>query len=162
MSVILATLVATLMVAAGETRAHVPIVPFHTEVHFVRGSSRDSRIADIFATSGKKAYVLSFHSEYMSHGRYLLGVDLVLREADDHDSEHNLLDPQGNWHGIRPDTFAATDLARGPQNSAFGTDGKITIESKGIVVNVRILSANVKPLPQDVEQHLRNTTPQLE
>jgi hypothetical protein len=86
----------------------------------------------------------------------------MLNKASKADADANLLSPTGNWHGMQPYNFTSRDLAHGAERSVLGADRTMTIGRLGIVVRVKILAAEVAPLPDDVVQRLRLRTPQVE
>jgi RHS repeat-associated protein len=64
----------------------------------------------------------------------LVGVNLVLNDVGHLSADSNLLSPTGNWHGLQPYAFVASDLLKGPDNSTFGAHRTIEVKRKGLVV----------------------------
>jgi hypothetical protein len=72
-----------------------------------------------------------------------VGVDLVLNDLGHASPDSNLLSPTGNWHGLQPYTFIASDFVKGPDNSTFGAHRTIEIKSKELVMGINVLGVKV-------------------
>lgn len=62
----------------------------------------------------------------------------------------NLLTPFGVFHGLQPYHFAALDLVRGPDRSAYGRVRALPIRRTATRLAVRIVEAQTRPSPPTV------------
>jgi len=146
--------VAVLVLArAGNSTEYV--VPLSTHVRFSRRQAGPRWTQYVMSASGRPAYVLTLQPDY-AVGRYLVGVDMVLRRISDQSEDDNLLSPPGNWHGLQPYNFMAWDLRSGADKSAFGGMRDIVIKRLGLAVRIEVEKAatslgprHTPPMPAD-------------
>jgi hypothetical protein len=132
------------MVLSAATK--LQIVPLQTTATFSTQSAKTKWSVPIKSTDGRTVYVLSFDSFLWVSGQ-VEGVDLILKRPHDRADAPNLLEPPGRWHGLQDYMFAADDLAKGAQNSAFGEQRTITDKRRGLVVRILVSNAKVSPIP---------------
>ncbi|HTY65744.1 MAG TPA: hypothetical protein VMH36_03775 [Alphaproteobacteria bacterium] len=60
--------------------------------------------------------------------RHLSSLELVLQKAGSDTAATNMLDPPGHWHGYQKYMFAASDFARGPEQSAYGRTRTMSVK----------------------------------
>ena len=84
--------------------------------------------------------------------KQVIGVDLVLRNAENPKTDENLLRPAGNWHGLQPYNFVATDLMHGADKSVFSARRSIKVTSKKLTVLIQILDAKIRALPDGTHE----------
>jgi hypothetical protein len=101
--------------------------------------------------ANKKAYTLSLEPE-LDVGKHVVGVDLVLRDADEPKTSENLLSPSTNWHGLQPYNFVASDLLNGSDRSAFGSRRSIKITSRELDIEIQILDVTLRTLPDGTQE----------
>jgi hypothetical protein len=121
------------------------ISPLHAQAVFSRSSPGKAWSEFVRTTSGKKVYRLFFDPQRDVSG-ILVGVDLVLSDSM-HGPGLNLLNPPGNWHGLQPYDFVASDFLHGPNKSGFGAHRVISVDRKGIVVDIDVLDVKVSASP---------------
>jgi len=126
--------------------AQVRILPFHINAVYSRDRSNKPWSALIHAVDGKRAYQLFFDEEHDARGT-LCCIHLVLNDGMGRHPNLNLLRPKGNWHGLQPYDFVASDFLQGIDKSAFGRHRTINVERKGIVVQIEVLEVKVNPVP---------------
>jgi len=143
----IASVLALSLVAISLSAAHPRIAPLRVTAAFSRDSSAQPWSAFIHSTDGKTLYKLFFYEERDVRGT-LLGVDLVLDDGRYSRSNLNLLSPKGNWHGLEPYDFVASDFLHGIDKSGFGRHRTIKLEGKGIVVRIDVLDVKVSPAPR--------------
>ena len=78
----------------------------------------------------------------------LVGIDLVLNDLAHADPDSNLLSPAGNWHGLQPYMFDASDFLKGPDNSVFGARRTIEVKRNDLVVAINVLNVKVASTPE--------------
>lgn len=129
------------------TQAKARIVPLQTTATFSSHYREKHWSAPIKSINGTTQYVLSLEldSDVRHH---VVTVELVLRRPGDKESQVNLLNPR-SWHGLQPYDFAANDLARGIQNSAFGEKRTVSLKNLGLRVTIHVLKATVSPISDD-------------
>jgi hypothetical protein len=81
-----------------------------------------------------------FSPEYDVGGN-LVVLDLVVNRIGRHDPDFNLLAPPGNWHGLQPYAFPASDLVNGPERTMFGATRTISITGNRLAMKITILGA---------------------
>jgi hypothetical protein len=97
------------------------------------------------ASDGSTVYVLALEPDFdVEH--HAVTLELVLRHSGDKTDAPNLLDPTGRRHGLQAYDFAANDLARGVQKSAFGEKRTVSLKSLGLVVRIVVSKASVSPI----------------
>lgn len=133
-------------ILAGAGNSAQMIVPLSTHVRFSRSQAGLRWKQYVMNTSERPAYALTLQPEY-AVGRYLVGVDLVLRRIGDENDDDNLLNPSGDSHGLQRYSFMAWDLRSGPDKSAFGTTRKIVIKRLGLVVRIEVEKADTSVGP---------------
>jgi hypothetical protein len=129
----------------------VRIVPKQMQIQFLRGASKEVWADQLYSPSNKKLYILSLEPE-LDVGRYVVGVDLVLRDAEEAKTDENLLSPAGNWHGLQPFNFMASDLLHGADKSAFGARRTIKVTSRRLNVAIQILDSKVRTSPEGTHE----------
>ena len=135
--------VATSLVA--EPTRKPRISPLQTIATFTSKASKDRWSVSVKSTDGTTAYVLSLEPDF-DVGHHPVTLELVLHRPGDRADGSNLLDPTGIRHGLQAYDFAADDLARGPQKSAFGENRTIPLNSLGLVVKINVSKAVVSQI----------------
>jgi hypothetical protein len=125
--------------------AQPPIIPLRTSATFSSRTFRHRWSVPIKSNDGRTMYVL-FLEPTFDVGHHVATVELVLRRPDEKKGAANLLAPSGNWHGLQPYDFPATDLAQGVKKSVFGEKRTIVPQSLGIVLQITISNAQVSPI----------------
>lgn len=100
------------------------------------------------SAQGTTVYELSLEPQ-ADRQRHVIGVTLALRDPGDGADTRNLLEPEGNWHGLHPFDFPARDFAAGIDGSSFGRARKIFAARVGLVVRIVFLEAQVRPLKKN-------------
>jgi hypothetical protein len=121
------------------------IVPIKTSAGFSSQTPENPWSIPIRSTDGSTAYLLSLEPD-LDVGHHVVTLELVLRHPGDKTYASNLLDPTGRRHGLQSYDFAANDLARGVQNSAFGKKRTVFLKNLGLVVRIDVLKATVSPV----------------
>ena len=80
-------------------------------------------------------------------GKHVVVLELVLQRRGRKRDDSNLLDPTGKLHGYQPYSFAASDFARGAQNSIYGDLRVIDLHQLGMELRVKVTGVNVEPTP---------------
>ena len=122
------------------------IVPKQMQAQFSQGASTKAWTDHLYSPSNKKLYVLSLVPE-VDVGKHAIGIDLVLRNAEKPKTGENLLSPTGNWHGLQPYNFVASDLKHGADGSVFGARRSIKVTSRKLNVVIQILGVKSRALP---------------
>ncbi len=134
---------------------HPVITPFREKVSFYRASAQDSApqqkcyadtvwTAEIRDESGKPIYKLTLEPMCMVGG-YVIGVDLLLKDAD-RPNEYNLLCPDDVCIGLQKFDFNARDFVHGPDKSIFGAKRTMSVPGRNIVVTATVLNVVVSPI----------------
>lgn len=131
--------------------AQQQISPLHIKAAFSQSRSTNPWSTFVRSADGKRAYKLYFHLERNVKGS-LVGINLVLNDVGHLSPDSNLLSPTGNWHGVQPYAFVASDLLKGPDKSAFGSRRKIEVKRRGLVVEISVLNAKVASTPEGDDQ----------
>ena len=141
--IIVVLLVSACPIAAA-ARTRPPLIrPLQTVAEFARGSSATAPWSTyVYTSDGRRAYVMWFSAEYDVAGN-LVGIDLVLNRSGRRDPDFNLLAPSGNWHGLQPYMFPASDLVHGPEGTGFGASRTISVGRVRLVVKIAILASKV-------------------
>lgn len=121
------------------------IVPLHTSVAFSSEAPGNRWSVPIKSTDGSLAYILSLEPDFDVE-QHVVTLELVLRHPRDKANAPNLLDPTGRRHGLQSYDFAASDLARGVQKSAFGEKRTVSLKNLGLLVRIDVLKAEVSPV----------------
>jgi len=121
------------------------IVPLQTSATFSAQSPENRWSVPIKWTDGSTAYVLSLEPDF-DLGHHIVTLELVLRRPGGKTDAPNLLDPTGRRHGLQAYDFAADDLARGVQNSAFGEKRTVSLKTLGLVVRIAVSKATASPI----------------
>jgi hypothetical protein len=85
-------------------------------------------------------------------GKHVIGVDLVLRNADEPKTDENLLSPPGNSHGLQPYNFVASDLLHGADRSVFGARRSIKVTSRKLNIVIQILDVKFRTLSDGTQE----------
>src|SRR5277367_4792617 len=85
------------------------IVPKQMHAQFSQTDSAKAWTDHLDSPANNKVYTLSLEPDLDVH-KHVIGVDLVLRDADEPKTNDNLLSPVTNWHGLQPYDFVASDL----------------------------------------------------
>jgi hypothetical protein len=133
--------VAVLAMTSG-VLASEKILPLQAKADFSRSSSAKPWSTYLVSQGGKRTYKLFLEPEY-DKNRVLIGVDLQLVDARG-SADVNLLNPH-DWHGLQPYDFVASDLIQGAEKSTFGAHRTITVEGRGIAVQIDIIKVQVSP-----------------
>ncbi len=121
------------------------IAPLRTRAHFSVQSGTTHWSAPVKSPNETTVYLLELEPDFdVAH--HVVDVELVLRGADKNGAASNLLDPTGHRHGLQAYDFAAADLAKGAQASAYGEKRTITLEKLGLVVSIVVAKAVVSPV----------------
>ena len=122
--------------------ASVDVFPLRTTATFSTQSQKKQWSVPIKSTDGTVQYVLSLEPDFdVEH--HVVTVELILQRPSTKPNGPNLLDPTGRRHGLQAYDFAANDLARGIQHSAFGKERIIRLTILGIVVRIVVSKATV-------------------
>jgi hypothetical protein len=127
------------------------IAPKQVQAEFSLKNSTKPWADHLYSPSNKKLYDLSLEPE-VSVAKHVIGVDLVLRNADNLKTDENLLRPAGNWHGLQPYNFVATDLMHGADKSVFGLRRSIKVTTKKLTVVIQILDEKIRALPDGTQE----------
>ena len=127
------------------------IAPKQMRAEFSPENSTKPWTDHLYSPSNKKLYDLSLEPE-VSVAKHVIGVDLVLRNAENPKADENLLRPAGNWHGLQPYNFVATDLMHGADKSVFGARRSIKVTSKKLTVAIQILDEKIRALPDGTQE----------
>ena len=127
------------------------IVPKQMQAQFSQGAPKAVWTDNLYSLSNKKLYVLSLNPE-VNVGKHVVGIDLVLRNAEESEARKNLLSPTGKWHGLQPYNFVASDLLHGAERSAFGARRSIKVTSGGLDIEIQVLDVKVGALPDGTQE----------
>jgi hypothetical protein len=127
------------------------IVPKQMQAEFSRRASTQAWTDYLYSPSNKKLYVLSLEPE-IDVAKHVVGVDLVLRDAEKPKADENLLSPAGNWHGLQPYDFDATDAIHGAEGTVFGANRSIKVTNRQLNVVIHILDIRTRPLPDGTQE----------
>lgn len=127
------------------------IAPEQVEVEYSRGALTNGWMHYIYSAARKKLYVFSLEPQ-IDNAKHVIGIDVVLHDADKPNADENLLNPPGNWHGLQPYSFMASDLVNGPVKSAFGLHRIITVTNRGLNIGIRILDVKIGTLPDSAHE----------
>jgi hypothetical protein len=127
------------------------IAPKQMQAEFSPENSTKPWTDHLYSPSNKKLYDLSLEPG-VNVAKQVIGVDLVLRNSENPKTDENLLRPAGNWHGLQPYNFVATDLMHGTDKSAFGARRSIKVMSKKLTVVIQILDAKIRALPDGTHE----------
>lgn len=116
----------------------------------VKSFSHPSAIV-LKAPSGK-AYRLSLVPD-RDIRNHVVVLELVLQKKAGR-NDPNLLDWTGKLHGYQPYSFAASDFARGPQNSTYGDERVIESRKLGMRIRVEVVAVNVEPIGENTSESL--------
>jgi hypothetical protein len=131
--------------------ASARIVPKQMQAEFSRAASKKVWTDYIYSPTNKKLYVFSLEPQ-LDVGNHIIGIDLLLRDAERPKSDENLLNPPRPWHGLQPYSFMASDLLHGAGGSAFGAHRTIRVRGRGLDVGIQILVARISALPDGAYQ----------
>jgi hypothetical protein len=141
-NIVIASLLLSCLPDAG---AKPQIIPLRTNATFSAQAPEKRWSVPIESANGSGAFVLSLEPDF-DVGHHVVTIELVLRRSGDKSDAQNLLDPTGRRHGLQPYDFAADDLARGVQKSAFGGKRTVSLKSLGLVVRIVVSKATVSPI----------------
>lgn len=127
------------------------IAPKQMQAEFSQGTSTTTWTDYLYSPSNKKLYILSLEPE-VNVAKHVIGVDLVLRNAEKPKTDENLLSPAGNWHGLQPYNFVATDLMHGADRSVFGVRRSIKVTSRKLNVVIQILDEKISASPDGTQE----------
>lgn len=127
------------------------IAPKQMQAEFSLENSAKPWADHLYSPSNKKLYDLWLEPE-VNVAKRVIGVDLVLRNAENPKTDENLLRPAGNWHGLQPYNFVATDLMHGADKSLFGARRSIKVTSKKLTVVLQILDEKIRVLPDGTQE----------
>jgi hypothetical protein len=127
------------------------IAPKQMQAEFSREDSTKTWTDHLYSPSNRKLYVVSLEPE-VNVAKHVIGVDLVLRNAEKPKTAENLLSPVGNWHGLQPYNFVATDLMHGADKSVFGACRSIKVINRKLNVVIRILDEKIRALPDGTQE----------
>jgi hypothetical protein len=127
------------------------IVPKQMHAQFSQGDSAKAWTDHLDSPANKKVYILSLEPD-LDVGRHVIGVDLVLRDADEPKTNENLLSPAKNWHGLQPYNFVASDLLSGADRSVFGARRSIKITSRELDIEIQIVDVKLTALPDGTRE----------
>ena len=153
-AVILYGMLASASFAAAPQEKGIPvtsIAPRQMQAEFSRERSANPWTDHLYSRSNKELYDLRPEPE-SNAAKHVIGVDLVLRSAVNPMTDENLLSPAGNWHGLQPYNFVATDLMHGAGKSVFGARRSIKVPSKKLVLVIQILDAKIRTLPDGTQE----------
>jgi hypothetical protein len=133
--------------------ASVPIAPKQMQAEFSRRVPKRIWTDNIVSATNKKLYIFSLEPQ-VDVDKHIIGVDLVLRDAEKSktDENLNLLNPPGNWHGLQPYNFMASDLLHGAEQSAFGKNRNIRVASRRLAISIQIMGVRVSTLPNGTHE----------
>jgi hypothetical protein len=140
---VLALLFVTLVLSRG-LAAQPRIIPVRTTATFSSDTLKDRWSVLIKSNGGRTMYVLTLEPDF-DVGHHVVTLELALRRPGEKNGAANLLAPSGNWHGLQPYDFPATDLAQGVKKSVFGEKRTMVLQSLGIVLQITISNAKVSP-----------------
>jgi len=120
------------------------IAPLRASAQFSSSSNAHWSVP-VKSANGGTVYLLALEPDF-DVGHHVVDIELVLRDASKGGDASNLLDPTGNRHGLQPYDFAAADLAKGIQASAYGEKRTIALKKLGLVVNISVTKATVRPV----------------
>lgn len=121
------------------------IIPLRTNATYPTRSAETRWSVPIKSVGGETLYVLSLEPDF-DVGHRVLTLELALRHPSDKPDAPNLLDPTGRRHGLQPYDFAASDLAHGIDNSAFGRKRTVRLKTLGLVVRITVSKTAVRPI----------------
>jgi hypothetical protein len=127
------------------------IVPKQMHAEFSQTDSAKAWTDHLDSPANKKVYTLSLEPE-LDVAKHVIGVDLVLRDADDPKTNENLLSPATNWHGLQPYDFVASDLLNGADRSGFGARRSIKVTSRELDIEIQILDVKLRALPGGTQE----------
>ena len=127
------------------------IAPEQMQAEYSRGALTKGWTDYTYSAAKKKLYVLSLEPQ-VDTAKHVIGLDVVLRDADKPNADENLLDPPGEWHGLQPYSFMASDLVNGPRGSAFGSRRSIAVTNRGLSIGIRILDVRIRTLPNSTHE----------
>jgi hypothetical protein len=113
-------------------------------------SSHPSAIV-LKAPSGK-AYRLSLVPDHDIRNHVVV-LELVLQKRAGR-NDANLLDWTGKLHGYQPYSFAASDFARGAQDSIYGEERVIELRKLGMRMRVKVVAVKVEPTTKNPSESL--------
>ena len=134
----LGVLVVVLSVVSGWAAA--PLVRSSFSATFTAQHPEQRWSVPIKDTDGHVLYVLSLEPAFDVDG-HVVTVELVMRRAGAKPDSPNLL--RGNLHLLQPIDFAASDLAHGVKNSAFGEKRTLSLPQFGLVLRIAVTGATV-------------------
>lgn len=128
----------------GSTKERQSIEPVRFSVSFSSKCSANAWIISINSKHKGDSYELALLPEY-DVNKHLLGWTIWYYNLEDRNQ--NLLEPEGNWHGILPIDLMAADFKAGFEKSVFGATRKITIKKKWLLTVVITDSIVVEETP---------------
>jgi hypothetical protein len=153
-AIILFGTLASACFASAPQKREVPLpsfAPKQMQAEFSRENSTKPWTDHLYSPSNKKLYDLSLEPE-VNGAKHVIGVDLVLRDTENPNTDGNLLRPARNWHGLQPYNFVATDLMHGAEKSVFGARRSIKVTSKRLNIVIQILDAKIRALPDGTHE----------
>jgi hypothetical protein len=127
------------------------IAPKQMQAEFSRKDSTKTWTDYLYSRSNKKLYVFTLQPD-LNAAKQVIGVDLVLRDARNPNTDDNLLSPAGNWHGLQQYNFVATDLKHGADKSVFGARRSIKVTRKKLTVVIQIQDEKIRALPDGTQE----------
>lgn len=118
------------------------VIPLRSTATFSADSPEKEWSVPIKSSDGFVRYILWLEPDFDTE-HHVVTVELVLQKRGDKPNGPNLLDPTGRRHGLQAYDFAASDLAKGVQKSAFGKNRTIPLKNLEMIVRVVISSAKV-------------------
>ena len=132
----------SLLSAVAGTSAPAKIAPKKMQVEFTVGNKRTIWTDYLYSPANQKLFVVSLEP-HSDGSRNAVGLDLIVRDAGKPESDANLLNSPGNWHGVQPYNFFASDLLHGAAKSVFGRRRIINVKSRGLGLEVRVLHVKI-------------------
>src|ERR1700737_3236708 len=143
---LLVVLVLGTMIGAAAKNA----VPTFTAVLSYSPQTRSPLTSRVFRMR-HDAYRFRLDPQSDVHG-HLVVFELLLEGASHSWRPDNLLDPTGMVRGYQKWTFAASDFARGPGKSIYGTLRTIDLPKRRLTVQIDVVRVAVKPIPATPEK----------
>jgi len=141
----------TIVLLLWGTSVRAQIVPFHGSLEYSATKPGWPEMI-VKARNGSPAYVIKFvpdgpQADHVNH------IDLFMQRPRANADASNLLEPEGNWHGLQAYDFVASDFVQGAEHSGFGPTRHIQIKRRKLDVTFSIIKAAVhhvdRPAPAD-------------